>query len=200
MASVNITAYTTDTEFPGQAISLVTTASNGALIGYNISLTPYSPGNSYRVMSLLQSLSPAGANQFVVLGFSDGTKFVVMLILHGGGTPSWYILKYSNYYTQIGQPPSDSVPAGQTQGQFSDMPKDLWAYVENDNGLLMFGVSADGVIPMPLCSYIPAEDGAFISGFPSYVFWGHYVQAAGGAQVTLRCFDVNGLTRTFPTA
>jgi hypothetical protein len=74
-------------------------------------------------------------------------------------------------------------------------PEDIWFGVRDDGINVHYEISRDSVNYITL--YTEVKSTGFLSSYTN-IFWGQAVGSASGSQITLRCYDVNGLTRSFP--
>jgi hypothetical protein len=182
-SNVNVASPYVTTDFSLQAISVYNPDSDSNNIsGYSLA----APATPYRVAIYLQRISGDG-NHWLLAGFTDGTKFVVTVAQDSG---SLYVYTAnSNLYS--------SFNTAEFTGTLPSPPEDLWFGMRDDGTNVYYEISRDSVNFITLHSEIKSE--GFLSNYNS-VFWGQSIGSSSGSQVTLRCYDPNGLTRSFPSS
>lgn len=180
MTQVNNTNQTFH-ESAGKAINVQTvTAESNVICGARLA----APGSTpYRVAIFLQSATAVSGHCFVA-GFSDGTKYAVMLLKEDG---NFWVYGFSNSSS-----PASALLANTVQSP----PREMWFGLRNDGTNIFYEISADGVNFQTV--YTETISGGYLAGSYTDITWGHIPFSSGPQAVTLRCYDVAGLTRSFP--
>lgn len=181
MTAVNISGTNVVTEASGKAINLYAAAPVTGLSGYTLPAPGTTP---YRVRLLFQ-LDSSDASHDLVVGWSDGTKIEALWVRDYANDFHWYVYDWTTYL---------ATDASLTSGALSTGSTNIWIGLRNDGTDVYFEISSDGVNFMTLGTVTIST--SYLADY-SKIFWGH-VCGAQEAQMTLRCYDVNGLTATFP--
>jgi hypothetical protein len=177
--------------------------SNATVGGINIQNTSYGSANSllgfsyispqttpYRVAAFLQWKVFGGGNNgsaAVIFGFMD-TSGKMSLIYYRNDPELFVGAHFSNtggsYYNDL------------VTLTTASWPDSAWFAVRNDGTNVYYEMSADGV------NFTVLSQETVASGYLSnyyYIVWGLSVSAANTyGSVTLRCLDINAISRTFP--
>jgi hypothetical protein len=180
MTNVNVAGSYVVTQFPSRAINVFNPNNDSNnLSGFSLT----APSSPYRVAIYLQQISGAGEH-WIVAGFTDGTKFVVVAVQDTGSLYVYTANSYSSFNSIV------------FNGTLPTAPEDIWFGVRDDGTNVHYEISRDSVNYIPL--YSEVKSSGFLSSYTN-IFWGQSIGSSSGSQVTLRCYDVNGLTRAFPT-
>lgn len=170
-------------ESPDRAISLWASVGWSGIAGYSVP----APGSSpYRVAILLQGyITDDSNNSGFVAGWVDsGGKVIYLQITSGGKLIAYYATSITASPTVLSE---NSVA--------TFIGQDIWIGLHNDGTNANLEYSPDGV------NFFYMGDVDIATGFladVNTVFWGLLSDNHDSA-LTLRCYDVNGLTRAFPT-
>jgi hypothetical protein len=198
-------------EYPTQrgdkALAFIMTAAQSITGLSGVTKSTLNTTGDYRVAVYLQAWSGA-ANHSLMLGFTDGTKFTVMEFTDNGANPTWYINQYNN---------KNSYSNRNAEGAQSFPPRELWLGVgiRTIAGVptAFYDISVDGVawqalysetltkINSSLPAYGSNLQGPWLASYAS-IFVGHNVSGgqATFTQLSIRCYDENGIGRNYPSA
>jgi len=186
MTQINITDQTV-TESAGLAINMQTvTAQSNVICGATLPVPGSTP---YRVAIFLQGAT-AVSGHCLAAGFANGSaesSAMVLMLLKDDG--NFWVYTFATGHTPTTALVANTVTAP---------PRDMWFGLRNDGTNIHYEISGDGVNFMTV--YTETVSGGALAGSYNHVVWGHIPFSAGAQMVTLRCYDVAGLTRTFPPA
>lgn len=189
MTAVNGSGSTysvTTTESAGLAINLNSQTNGGSNVLYGLKLA--APGSTpYRVRILLQWKLygvDAGGTASVFAGWIDSSG--KLMIIDFRNDPEFFLAKFnsaSSYNTSYGT---------YTLQQWEDM----WFGLYNDGTNVHLQMSPDGVNFVTLAS--DSVSGGFLADY-GHIIWGfNNANSSSIMSLTLRCYDVNGLSAAFP--
>ncbi len=175
-------------EYPGKGIYMSQPANSGSGNSYHL-LSQTAPSTPYRVAMCLQFILPVSQYQVVAAGYSDGTK---LQAINFQGNNS-----YDSYLTVSHFSGPNSGYVGTDFGCFNFPSSPVWFGLRDDGTYVYYELSPDGASFQTVWQV--TKSGAYLSNFNT-LFWG--IQDVPSASntiqscATLRCWDVNGLSRT----
>lgn len=155
----------------------------GAICGLSIPVPETTP---YRIRAYIQDFA-LGTLHAVCAGWSDGTKYQFIELSPGNGEA--VIINHSDAYTFNANVNSTTI-------QYT--PDNLWYGLYDDGNYIHYQMSSDGVNFISINTILKST--GYLSNYNT-AFWGiiQYQSAIAGWSTTLRVWDINGLTASFPT-